>query len=73
MVKVADIEESMEIIRKDCKGTVVIPANVNHPNLIWRCREGLSTKVTNIGTSSTSRYENGTFKLEAAIKAGRML
>ena len=55
------------------KGTICIPANINHKNLVPRgVGEGLSTKVNaNIGTSSAfPDPEPELKKLQAAIDAG---
>ncbi|MBU0687428.1 MAG: phosphomethylpyrimidine synthase ThiC [Candidatus Margulisbacteria bacterium] len=55
------------------KGTIVIPANINHKNLIPRgIGTGLTTKVNaNIGTSrESSNLELEFQKLEASIKYG---
>ena len=75
MEKVAEVEGvDAELIRERiAKGTLVIPANVNHKNLIpCGVGEGLSTKVNaNIGTSSDFGDVNTELaKLEVAVKAG---
>ncbi|MBL7179297.1 MAG: phosphomethylpyrimidine synthase ThiC [Desulfobacterales bacterium] len=63
-----------EVIRDGIQqGTIVIPANVNHKNLICRgIGRGLKTKVNaNIGTSSdVADIQNELKKLRAAIDAG---
>ncbi len=63
-----------EFIREGlAKGTICIPANINHKGLIPRgVGEGLSTKVNaNIGTSSAyPDPEPELKKLDAAIRAG---
>lgn len=75
MKQVANAEGvDADVIRaRIAKGTVVIPANVNHKNLLpCGIGEGLSTKVNaNIGTSSDFGNVNTELaKLKAAIKAG---
>lgn len=75
MEKVALTEGlDVEVIRQRiAKGTVVIPANVNHHNLIpGGVGEGLSTKVNaNIGTSSDYGDVNTELaKLKVALEAG---
>jgi len=72
---VAEVEGvDTELIRERiAKGTLVIPANINHKNLVpCGVGEGLSTKVNaNIGTSSDFGNVNTEIaKLAAAIKAG---
>jgi phosphomethylpyrimidine synthase len=75
MEKVALVEGlDVEVIRQRiAKGTVVIPANVNHKGLIpCGVGEGLSTKVNaNIGTSSDYGDVNTELaKLKVALDAG---
>jgi phosphomethylpyrimidine synthase len=75
MEKVALVEGlDVEVIRQRiAKGTVVIPANVNHRHLIpCGVGEGLSTKVNaNIGTSSDYGDVNTELaKLRVALEAG---
>jgi phosphomethylpyrimidine synthase len=75
MHKVADAEGvDVELIRERiAKGTLVIPANVNHRHLApCGVGEGLSTKVNaNIGTSSDyGSIKTELAKLEVAVKAG---
>ena len=75
MKQVAEQEHvTPEFIREGlAKGTICIPANINHKGLIPRgVGEGLSTKVNaNIGTSSAyPDPEPELKKLDAAIRAG---
>jgi phosphomethylpyrimidine synthase len=75
MRKVAEVEGvDAELIRERiAKGTLVIPANINHKNLVpCGVGEGLATKVNaNIGTSSDfGDVKTELAKMEAAIKAG---
>ncbi len=75
MKQVAEAEGvDAEIIRERiAKGTIVIPANVNHKNLIpCGVGEGLSTKTNaNIGTSPDfGDVKTELAKLEVAVKAG---
>jgi phosphomethylpyrimidine synthase len=75
MEKVASVEGlDAEVIRQRiAKGTVVIPANVNHHNLVpCGVGEGLSTKVNaNIGTSSDYGDINTELaKLRVSLEAG---
>ncbi len=64
----------VNILRENiAKGTVVIPANVNHKNLVpCGIGEGLSIKVNaNIGTSTDhADLEEELEKMDVAIKAG---
>jgi len=75
MEKVAAVEGvPVEVIcERIAKGTLVIPANINHRNLLpCGVGEGLSTKVNaNIGTSSDYGDINTELaKLDIALKAG---
>ena len=75
MEKVAVVEGvPVELIRERiAKGVLVIPANINHHNLVpCGVGEGLSTKVNaNIGTSSDyGDIKTELAKLDAAIRAG---
>ncbi len=75
MARVADVEGlDAELVRERiAKGTLVIPANVNHLNLEpCGVGEGLATKVNaNIGTSSDFGDVNTELaKLKVAVKAG---
>ena len=61
------------VCERIAKGTVVIPANINHKNLIpCGVGEGLSTKVkANIGTTTDfGDIKTELAKLEVAVKAG---
>jgi phosphomethylpyrimidine synthase len=75
-MKTAAVAEGVaaEVIRERiAKGTIVIPANINHRGLAPRgVGEGLSTKVNaNIGTSSDFGDENTELeKLRVAVEAG---
>lgn len=75
MEKVAQVEglDAEDIRRRIVKGTVVIPANINHAGLIpCGVGEGLSTKVNaNIGTSSDfGDVSTELAKLRVALDAG---
>ncbi len=75
MERVAEVEGvDAEIIRERIvSGTIVIPANINHVNLVpCGVGEGLSTKVNaNIGTSSDfGDASTELAKLRVAIEAG---
>jgi phosphomethylpyrimidine synthase len=75
MEKVARVEglDAEDIRQRIVKGTVVIPANINHIGLVpCGVGEGLSTKVNaNIGTSSDFGDVNTELaKLQVALEAG---
>lgn len=61
------------LLEEIAKGTIVIPKNINHRNIVPKgIGKGLSTKVNaNIGTSDAyPDIEKELVKLDAAIKAG---
>jgi phosphomethylpyrimidine synthase len=72
-VAITESRDAEYIRERIAKGTIVIPANIGHTNLIpCGVGEGLSTKVNaNIGTSSDFGNEKTELaKLEVAVNAG---